>query len=111
MVRGRSRVDKWVRTILVSGTALSMGLMLVGLAMHALFPDHPDVDLSLQEIASGIVAGNPVAIIDLGMVILIATPLTRVVTALAVFTIDRELRLMAACILILLIVGSAVLIC
>lgn len=110
MARERSRVDRWVRTILVSGIALSMGLMLVGLVMHALFPDHPDEDLSLEEIASGIVAGNPVAIIDLGIVILIATPLTRVVTALVVFTIDRELRFMLACILILLIVGSAVLI-
>ena len=43
---------------------------------------------------NGIGHGNPVAIIDLGIVFLILTPLTRVITSLFVFIYDliRELK-------------------
>ena len=106
-----TRIDRWVRVVLVWGMVLSVSVMVLGLVMYALSPaGHQEVDLSLPDIASGIAQGNPIAVIDLGIVLLIATPLTRVLTALAVFIVDRELRFVLVALLVLAVIATAILV-
>jgi uncharacterized membrane protein len=104
------RIDRWIRAVLVWGMVLSVSVMLLGLLLYSISPaGHEEVDLSLQDIAAGIVAGNPIAVIDLGIVLLIATPLTRVLTALTVFLVDREWRFVLVALLVLGVIAFAVL--
>lgn len=105
-----TRIDRWVRFVLVWGMVLSVSVMVIGLLLYAASPDgHEEVDLSLQAIAQGIMELNPIAVIDLGIVMLIATPLTRVLTALAVFIIDREARFIVVSLIVLAVIAVAIL--
>jgi uncharacterized membrane protein len=106
-----TRIDRWIRTVLVGGMVLSVTVMLIGLGLFALSPTgHAEVDLALPDIAAGILRGDPIAVIDLGIVLLIATPLTRVLTALAVFLVDREVRFVLVSLLVLAIIAFAILV-
>jgi len=103
------QIDRWIRAVLVWGMILSVTVMVLGLLMYAASPTgHQEVPLSLPEIVSGIAQGNPIAVIDLGILLLIATPLTRVLTALAVFIADRDRRFVAVSLLVLAVIALAV---
>jgi len=92
------------------GMIISLAVLLLGLTMYVLDPSgHEEMDLSLGEIVEGILGGNPIAIIDLGIVLLIATPLSRVVTAAAVFLVYREGRYVLLSLLVLAMLFLAVL--
>ncbi len=106
-----TRIDRWVRAVLIWGMVLSVSVMLIGLFLYALSPTgNYEVDLSLGDIAAGIMNGNPIAVIDLGIVLLIATPLTRVVTALTVFLVDGEMRFVLVSLLVLGVITFAILV-
>ncbi len=79
------------------------------LLVRADFSHGQEVDLSLGEIAEGVLEGDPIAILDLGILLLIATPLSRVVTAAAVFLVEREGRYALLSLLVLGMVFLAVL--
>lgn len=107
----RSRLERLIGTVLRYGMAVSLTVLVIGLVLFALSPSgHEEVDLSLEEILRGSIEGNPIAVIDLGIVLLIATPLTRVVTAMMVFAVDRDWRfaLVALAVLALLTLAVAV---
>lgn len=109
--RDHTRTDRWIHLVLRWGMILSMSVMLLGLALFALSPTgHQEVDLSLGEMVDGVLEGNPIAIIDLGIIMLIATPLTRVLTTLAIFIVGREPRFILASLLVLAVISVAVLI-
>ena len=95
--------------MLVWGMALSMAVLVLGLFLYALSPTgHAEVDLSIPQIIDGIMNADPIAVIDLGILLLIATPLTRVVTALAVFIVDRDLRFVLVALLVLAVIAIAI---
>ncbi|MDW5563909.1 MAG: DUF1634 domain-containing protein [Methanomassiliicoccus sp.] len=105
-----SRTEKWVQLVLRWGMVLSLSVLLLGLALFVLSPPgQSEVDLSPGEIVAGIVDGNAVAVIDLGIVLLIATPLTRVLTTLVIFIVDREYRFVFASLLVLGVISAAIL--
>lgn len=105
-----SRTDHWVSLVLRSGMVISMVVLLLGILMFALSPNgHVEIDMSLGDIAAGILEGNPIAVIDLGIILLIATPLTRVLTTLVIFVADGEPRFILASLLVLGIIAAAVL--
>jgi len=64
--------------------------------------------LSLDQILDGIVHGNPIAVIDLGIVILIATPLVRIVAAGITFGLERDYRFLGVSIFVLAMIVLAV---
>jgi uncharacterized membrane protein len=104
------RINRYIRRVLLAGMVLSVSTLLIGLTMYALSPgtwDH--VTLSLPEILSGIAEGNPIAVIDLGIILLIATPLTRVVAATVLFAVNRETRFIYVGLAVLAVVGLAIL--
>lgn len=102
-------VNRYIRLVLLVGMILSVGVMILGLIMLAVSDASWEaVPLSLGEIFRGLMEGNPIAMIDLGILLLIATPLTRVVAALIAFALNRETKFVGVAILILVVVGVAV---
>ena len=105
----REMLNKYVRIVLVGGMNLSVSVLFTGLAMYALMPGHSDVIISPADIPREIIGGNPVAVIDLGILLLIATPLMRVIIALAFYALDGERRMVGVSVLILFVIAIAIL--
>jgi uncharacterized membrane protein len=104
-----TRTDHWVSLVLRAGMVLSMSILLLGVVLYILSPGgSPEVDLSPGEIVNGIMRGDPIAVIDLGIVLLILTPFTRVLTTLIIFIVDRQPRFVLASLLVLGIILAAI---
>ncbi|MBM4237568.1 MAG: DUF1634 domain-containing protein [Euryarchaeota archaeon] len=106
----KESLNKYVRFVLLAGMVLSVSTMAIGLLMYALNPHGwAEVSLSLEEIAEGLTEGNPIAVIDLGIILLIATPLVRTMTALGAFAASREMKFVAVSLIVLFVIVLAVL--
>lgn len=101
------RMNRTMYLVLVTGMVLSFSIMAIGLVMYALDPTE-GTTLSLDKIVDGIVHGNPIAVIDLGIVILIATPLVRVMAAGLTFGIERDYRFVGISVFVLAMILIAV---
>jgi len=107
----KQKLNWYVRLVLFSGMILSVSLLIIGLVAFFISPTGcSDVTIPLDQIPGEIVKGNPVAILNLGIVLLIATPMMRVIIALAVFMAEKDSRYAGIALFILLIIGIAVLI-
>ncbi|MBC7108185.1 MAG: DUF1634 domain-containing protein [Methanomassiliicoccales archaeon] len=107
----KEKLDWYVRLVLFSGMILSVSLLIIGLVAFFLSPPGwSDIAIPIDRIPGEIVKGNPVAILNLGIVLLIATPLMRVIIAFAVFLSEKDFRYAGISLFILLIIGIAVLI-
>lgn len=104
-----TNINRYIRIVLLAGMLSSVVTMIIGLLMFA-FSEGPwdNVPLSLSGIIEGIGQGNPIAVIDLGILMLIATPLTRVITALVVFAFGRETKFVMVALVVLAVVTIAV---
>ncbi len=89
---------------------MSICIMVLGLAVYALFPAQSSTPVSIQQLPAELLKGNGQAILLVGILVLIATPLARVITALAVFIIDRDIKFIAICVLVILVLLVAVLV-
>jgi uncharacterized membrane protein len=104
-----TNINWYIRIVLLVGMFLSVTVMIIGLILFAFSEGTwENIPLSLTQIFEGIVEGNPIAFIDLGILLLIATPLTRVLAALVVFTINRERRFVLVAVMVLAVVGIAI---
>jgi uncharacterized membrane protein len=93
MEHDHRRIDRCVHFVLRAGMILSISVLAVGLLLYVLSPGGGgESGMSLDMMIDGLLRGDPVAVMNLGILLLIATPLTRVVTAAAVFIVDREPR-------------------
>jgi len=105
------RLNEILRLVLLVGMLLSVGVLILGLLMFSLCgAGWEETTLSLGEIAEGLMEGNPVAVIDLGILLLIATPLTRVIASLVVFLMEGERKFVAVALAVLTVVSMAVLV-
>jgi len=100
-------MNRTMYLVLVTGMVLSFSIMTIGLVMYALTPTE-GTTLSLDKIVDGIVHGNPIAVIDLGIVILIATPLVRVMAAGLTFGMERDYRFVGISVFVLAMILLAV---
>jgi uncharacterized membrane protein len=101
------RMNRTMYLVLVTGLVLSFSVMIIGLAMYAVTPTEGST-LPLDKILDGIVHGNPIAVIDLGIVILIATPLVRIIAAGITFGLERDYRFLGVSIFVLAMIVLAV---
>jgi uncharacterized membrane protein len=85
------RMNRTMYLVLVTGMVLSFSFMLIGLAIYAVAPAE-GTTLPLDKILDGIVHGSPIAFLDLGIVLLIATPMVRIVAAGVTFGIEKDYR-------------------
>ena len=101
------RMNRTMYLVLVTGMVLSFSIMTIGLVMYALDPTE-GTTLSLDKILDGIAQGSPIAVIDLGIVILIATPLVRVMAAGLTFGMERDYRFVGISVFVLAMILIAV---
>lgn len=114
LARQVRQTELLISAILRGGVYLSGGVTLLGLllffaqngslsstaATHIAFPH------TIAAVISGIAHGDPVAIIVLGLVLLIATPVSRIAVSILAFAVEKDWRYVAitsAVLLILLI--------
>jgi uncharacterized membrane protein len=95
------KLDIFISNILRAGVALSAAFVLSGgifylvqnafaPALYHTFTARPSELLNLHGMVANIRAFNNLGIIQLGLLILIATPVIRIVTSLTVFVIQRD---------------------
>ena len=109
------RVEQMVGNLLRIGVLFAAAVTLLGgiaFMIHhgALTPDHsvfrgqPEMLSSLTGVLAGAIALEPAAIVQLGIVLLIATPVARVLLTLIAFAIQRDWMyvLISAIVLVLL---------
>lgn len=103
---GRARwsdeeVDQFLGNLLRAGVIVATIVVVIGgvlfLARHGLqvadrqvFQSEPDELRSIAGIIRGVVAGQAAAIVQLGLVLLIATPVARVAMSLVAFVLQRD---------------------
>jgi len=99
-----------VQPILRWGMVLSLSLMLLGLVLGILTGAKEAGVMPLEDIPSGLLELDPAAFLTLGIVLLIATPLARVLGSLCVFIRERDRKFILVSLGVLLAVAVAVLI-
>ena len=86
-------VERMVHAVLLGGVAVSVALMLAGLALLAVrggpMPNHVETP---GELARGLVALRPAAYLSLGLIVLIATPFVRVAGCIVAFAREHDRR-------------------
>ncbi len=101
------RLNRTMHLVLITGLVLSFGTMTAGLIMYALNPIEGST-LSLDGIVDGIVRGSPIAVIDLGIVLLIATPMVRIIAAGIAFSLEKDYRFVGVSVFVLAMIVLAV---
>ncbi len=97
-----------VQPILRWGMVLSLVLMLLGLALGVVLGIEGTSVVPLEKIPSQLLELDPAAFLTLGIVLLIATPLARVVGALCVFIREGDRKFILVSLAVLLAVALAV---
>lgn len=81
--------------VLRFGVLLSVAIILVGIAwfyglrLAGLLP-HPTFPVTLPGVVHGILAANPLAVVVLGLLVLLATPVLRVAVSIVAFAIEED---------------------
>ena len=101
------RLDRYVSMVLHAGMILSVAVMAIGLLMYALSPGPVD-NIPLDRLFQELMNGSAVAVISLGVLLLIITPLARVVAAALVFAVDREPRFVLTSLAVLAAIALAI---
>lgn len=98
-----------VQPILRWGMVLSLALMLFGLLLGVITGIEDVSVVPLEKIPSRALDLDPAAFLTMGIVLLIATPLARVIGALCVFIRERDRKFILISLAVLLSVALAVL--
>jgi uncharacterized membrane protein len=70
----------------------------------------PDIALNPIEAIRQLLQGDPIGLLSLGIMLLIITPLARILVAMAEFAKGKEWRMVAVSLIVVAIVGIAILI-
>jgi len=108
-MNGQVTLCNVVQPILRWGMVLSLMFMFAGLALGFVTGDQDAGVVPLEEIPSGLLEMDGAAFLTLGIVLLIATPLARVVGSLCVFIKEDDRRFILVSLAVLLAVVVAVL--
>jgi uncharacterized membrane protein len=106
------RMDRVISILLAAGVAVAAGTVLAGgiayLAQHgaeaphySLFRGEPSRLSTIAGIAQGALALRPRAIIQFGILLLIATPIARVLFSAAAFAVQRDALYVVATLMVL----------
>ncbi|HUT27278.1 MAG TPA: DUF1634 domain-containing protein [Methanomassiliicoccales archaeon] len=87
---GQERLCRVVHPILKWGMLLSMVLLISGLLLGLGAGAEMEGTLPLEKIPQGMIDLDPLAFVTLGLLMLIATPLTRVLGALCLFLGEKD---------------------
>ncbi len=101
-------LNRWVRLVLVIGMWVSMTLLVAGLAWYAVAQSTGNITLGPLQAIDAILQGDPIGLISLGILCLIATPLLRILTSFAVFAQTKEWKFVLVSAIVLAIIVLAV---
>jgi uncharacterized membrane protein len=104
----KADVNKYVGAVLVVGVILSFVILSWGSILYLLHPTVPRTGTGLLETLSGASKLNPWATINLGLMVLLATPVTRIVAAAIAFAIERQFKFLLISMTVLVILSISV---
>lgn len=107
-VSGEQAIYSRVGWTLLSGLLLSIAVMIVGLVLSAISGDNSSHVLPLDQVVPHLARGNAPAILDLGILLLFATPLAGVAVALLGFLRVRDYLFASITGLLLIMLAVAV---
>ncbi|OPY34174.1 MAG: hypothetical protein A4E32_00445 [Methanomassiliicoccales archaeon PtaU1.Bin124] len=97
------QLNKIVSLVLRLGMWLSLGIMIVGLVWYAVDPVPSEV-IPVEKVLDQLFHGNPIAMLELGILVLIATPFLRLLTALAAFVYSKQYKFVLVSLVVIAIV-------
>ena len=115
-----NRTDRWLSYILLSGLTISLLFITIGTILFFLKNDHQPINQmmyssnpnhlnTIYRILDHARQWDALAIIQLGILILIITPLMRVLTCLWIFLIEKDyLYIFLACIVLSILLYSVI---
>ncbi len=106
------RAYSWVAAVLRWGSYGSAGLMLLGIVLSFFQPDFAmqiGPAMPLAWLPKQISLGNPYAVMQLGVILLLLTPLARLVVAALSFWLEGERRYSLVSLTVLLIILASLL--
>ena len=109
MLRRRTRLYRRIVRVMNSGFMLAVALMLAGLLIGVVTGDHVARETDpLRDILPGTIRLRAQDIVELGIIVLLATPAAYVVVALLTFLFDRDLLFVLVCLVLLGILSLSV---
>ena len=107
-IKSRRRLNELVHRALIAGLALSTVILLGGLTLSAVTRQPlPGRVAGFGQIVAGLKTGSPAGFLSLGILLLIATPILRILGSLIEFIGKRDWRYALVTILVLLILGAS----
>ena len=108
-IRRQTSLYRRIVRVMNAGFTIAIGLMLAGLLIGLITGEHVREDTDrLSEVLPGALQFRAQDIIELGILVLIATPAAYVVIALLTFLRDRDLLFVAICLMLLGILSLSV---
>lgn len=99
-----------IHSMLIVGLAISTVLMLIGIALEIILrQDLPTVEPDLSQVFERVIALRPSGFLALGLLVLLATPVLRVVGSILAFAYERDWRFAGITLVVLIIVISSIL--
>ena len=96
--------------VLLGGVLLSAAIIVIGVVMFYIHPvpaGHGQFPSNLAETISGLANGNPLAVVVLGLLILLATPILRVAVSILAFLAERDMQyVIITCIVLVVLLSS-----
>lgn len=107
-------IERWTSLVLRLGVLISASLMILGLLISSILPSsvitlstNPSLGNLVLHISSG--SFDPVTLMFAGLVLLMCTPILRVVTAMLSFAVERDLRFtFISSVVLIMLVGEIV---
>ncbi len=90
--RSGSGVDRWVGAVLATGVVLSLAILIWGAVLYLLNPGAAEAPRTVLGIFRGAVELNSTATINLGLLVLLSTPVVRIIAAGIAFTLERSYK-------------------
>jgi len=105
----KKELDDVIHRLLVIGLYVSVALILLGLAL-ALFKHQgiPTTILPPGELVASILGLEPIGFLTLGVLVLIATPIFRVISSLVIFAAKKDWRFVGITFIVLVAVAVSI---
>jgi uncharacterized membrane protein len=101
----RRDLNAVVHGMLIIGLVISTALMLIGIGLDLLYQRGlPTTVPDIGEVVSQVLALRPSGFLALGLLVLIATPILRVIGSIGAFVYERDWRFVGVTTLVLLVV-------
>jgi uncharacterized membrane protein len=104
-----TQLYRWIARILAVGFWTSVSVILVGVLLAlAQGDDIPEETLSFSDVLPAVADFDPDGFVDLGILLLLLTPLGYVVAALLTFLRQRDRLFVGVCLLLVLLIGVSI---